>query len=52
MTNTLAPTVADVRRDPQYWIAGPGHALAEATDCPHGYRLTDSCPGCDSEDDT
>lgn len=51
MTNTLAPTVADVRHDPQYWIAGPGREAAHAAFCSHGYRLTDSCPGCDSEDD-
>jgi hypothetical protein len=43
------PSVAAVRRDPQYWIAGPGYEFASRADCPHGYRLTDSCPMCDTE---
>lgn len=43
------PTVADVRAWPQYFIAGPGYAIASTTDCGHGYHLTDSCPGCDAD---
>lgn len=42
------PTVADVARNPSYWIAGLGHARAWKAKCDHGYRLTDSCPGCDA----
>jgi hypothetical protein len=41
------PTYADVQRDPEYWIGGPGHEVASRTNCPHGYRLTDTCPMCD-----
>lgn len=41
------PTVADVARNPRYWIAGPGHERAWKAECDHGYRLTDSCPGCE-----
>ena len=44
------PAPADVRRDPQYWITGPGRDAAHDTDCEHGYRLTDSCPACDAEE--
>lgn len=40
------PTAADVRRYPAYYISGPGRPAAEATQCGHGYRLTDSCPCC------
>ncbi|GAA2046721.1 hypothetical protein [Nocardiopsis rhodophaea] len=40
-------TKADVDRYPAYYICGPGRELADNTDCPHGYRLTDSCPCCD-----
>ncbi len=39
-------TAADVRRYPAYYISGPGRPAAEATQCEHGYRLTDSCPCC------
>lgn len=42
------PTVADVARNPRYWIAGPGRDRSRAAKCDHGYRLTDSCPGCDA----
>jgi hypothetical protein len=45
------PTYADVKRDPRYWIAGPGRSVAEQTNCSHGYRLTDSCPMCDADDE-
>lgn len=40
------PTAQTVRAYPGYYICGPGRAVAEATDCSHGYRLTDSCPAC------
>lgn len=40
-------TKADVDAYPDYFILGPGQDTAYATDCPHGYRLTDSCPCCD-----
>ncbi|WP_439377454.1 hypothetical protein [Amycolatopsis lexingtonensis] len=49
MIHTEIPTVADVLADPAYWIAGPGRAVADRTDCPHGYRLTSTCPPCDAE---
>ena len=45
------PTRDDVRADPAYWIAGAGYYAARRAECAHGYRLTDSCPGCDAEDD-
>lgn len=44
-----APTVADVRRWPDFFISGPGRRVASATECPHAYYLTDSCPGCDAD---
>jgi hypothetical protein len=45
-----------VRTWPDFYISGPGRAVAELTDCgpvdsPHGYNLTDSCPLCDALDD-
>ncbi|MGW4114793.1 hypothetical protein ACWEFJ_28295 [Actinosynnema sp. NPDC004786] len=45
------PTIADVRRFPEFWVSGAGHAIASRTHCPHGYYLTDSCPGCDADQD-
>lgn len=45
------PTPADVRDNPRYWISGPGLAIASQTACPHDYRLTDSCPGCDLDNE-
>lgn len=44
-----APTVDDVRQWPDFFISGPGRRVASATPCPHDYRLTDSCPGCDAD---
>lgn len=44
-----APTLADVHRWPHFFISGPGRAVASQTPCPHDYRLTDSCPGCDAD---
>lgn len=44
------PTVADVRAYPAYYILGPGRELAETVPCPHGYFLTDSCPGCAADE--
>jgi hypothetical protein len=46
------PTVDDVRRNPRYWIAGPGEAVASRTKCPHGYYLTSSCPCCDADEES
>ncbi|EFL12652.1 predicted protein [Streptomyces sp. AA4] len=40
------PSVGDVFAHPQYWISGAGHDAAHAAECPHGYRLTASCPCC------
>lgn len=40
-------TRADVKRYPAYYISGPGRNAASASDCGHGYWLTDSCPMCD-----
>ncbi|MFE3280062.1 hypothetical protein [Nocardia sp. NPDC059239] len=40
-------TRADVQANPDYFISGPGRAIASQTDCGHGYYLTDSCPCCD-----
>jgi hypothetical protein len=39
-------TAAIVEAYPAYYILGPGHDQAAATDCGHGYALTDSCPVC------
>lgn len=39
-------TARDVKSYPWYYLAGPGRPAAEASDCEHGYRLTDSCPCC------
>lgn len=44
-----APTVADVRRWPDFFISGPGRAVAQVTECAHAYKLTSSCPGCDED---
>lgn len=51
--NILAktPTAATVKAYPDYYIVGPGRKVADATLCSHGYRLTDSCPGCDYDQD-
>lgn len=46
-----APTAATVKAYPDYYIVGPGRKIADATLCSHGYRLTDSCPGCDYDQD-
>lgn len=46
-----ALTVADVRRWPDFFITGPGRRVAAATLCPHAYYLTDSCPGCDADEE-
>lgn len=46
-----APTVADVKAWPDFFMAGPGRAVAQATECPHAYHLTDSCPGCDHDEE-
>jgi hypothetical protein len=45
------PTHADVKAHPAYFISGPGRDIASSTQCAHGYYLTDSCPGCDYDDD-
>lgn len=44
-----APTAIDVHAWPDFFISGPGRAIASQTACPHDYRLTDSCPGCDAD---
>ncbi|WP_431889411.1 hypothetical protein [Nocardiopsis alba] len=44
-------TKGDIRQYPAYYILGPGRERAEATRCPHDYCLTDSCPGCDADDE-
>lgn len=43
------PTREAVSQYPQFYVSGPGGAVAELTPCPHGYHLTDSCPGCDTD---
>jgi hypothetical protein len=45
------PTVDDVRRWPEFFIAGPGREVASRTECRHDYLLTSSCPGCDADAD-
>ena len=47
LTRPLTP--ADVRNWPDYFIGGHGTDAAHSTRCPHAYRLTDSCPGCDAD---
>lgn len=44
-----APTLADVHAFPEFFITGPGRAVASKTRCAHDYFLTDSCPGCDAD---
>lgn len=39
-------TKQDISAYPDYFISGPGRAIAGQTDCGHGYYLTDSCPCC------
>ncbi|MGY1946651.1 hypothetical protein [Nocardia asiatica] len=39
-------TAAIVSEYPEFYISGPGRQIASATDCGHGYWLTDSCPCC------
>jgi len=36
---------------PDWFLSGPGREQAERTQCAHGYNLTDSCPGCDADDE-
>lgn len=38
-----------IRQYPEYYIAGPGREQASQTNCRHLYFLTDSCPGCDAD---
>lgn len=40
------PTVHNVKAYPEYYILGGGYDVASATDCGHGYNLTDSYPSC------
>lgn len=49
LARTLTP--ADIRKFPEYFILGRGRSIALRTACAHGYRLTDSCPGCDDDRD-
>lgn len=49
LNRTITP--ADVRAYPDYFILGPGRAIAEVTNCGHDYHLTDSCPNCDADND-
>lgn len=45
-------TRADMDAYPDYFgVDGPGHDLAAASNCGHGYSLNDSCPGCDYDAD-
>ena len=46
---SIKPTVEMVREYPEFWISGPGAAVASRVRCRHDYFLTASCPGCDSE---
>lgn len=36
---------------PDWFLSGPGREQAERTQCAHGYNLTDSCPGCDADEE-
>ncbi len=42
-------TKSDTRAYSDYFISGRGRAVASTTMCPHMYYLTDSCPGCDAD---
>jgi hypothetical protein len=44
-------TKTDVTAYSAYFILGPGRDTASTTLCAHGYYLTDSCPGCDADDE-
>lgn len=46
---TKLPTREVLRQWPDFYINGPGCHLAAATPCVHLYNLTDSCPGCDAD---
>lgn len=50
LARPLAP--ADIQAYPAYFIEGRGRAVASSTLCAHDYYLTDSCPGCDADQDT
>ncbi|MFD5899136.1 hypothetical protein [Streptomyces sp. NPDC060366] len=43
-------TVADIQEYTDYYtdFRNPGREAARESFCPHGYRLTDSCPNCPS----
>lgn len=43
------PDVDDVRANPRFFVYGPGRRVTAMTRCPHDYYLTDSCPGCDAD---
>lgn len=42
-------TPADIQAYPEYFINGRGRSIASTTLCAHDYYLTDSCPGCDAD---
>lgn len=48
---TRVPSRDAVREFPDFYLAGPGRALAEVVPCLHLYNLTDSCPGCDHDEE-
>jgi hypothetical protein len=47
----LTLTPAMVAADPELYIPAGAryHEMARRADCPHGYLLVSSCPGCDHD---
>lgn len=43
-------TRLDAKRYPDY-LYGPGYTILCKTECRHHYHLTDSCPGCDADEE-
>ncbi|HEV2931263.1 MAG TPA: hypothetical protein VGW74_21485 [Propionibacteriaceae bacterium] len=46
---TVLPTATAVREYPEFWLTGPGRAVAGRVDCGHGYYLTATCPNCGAD---
>lgn len=48
---SVKPTRELVSECPEFWIAGSGRLAAQRVRCPHECFLTDSCPGCDADEE-
>ncbi|WP_188187554.1 hypothetical protein [Nonomuraea sp. SYSU D8015] len=45
------PLTREILRAWSKWFFGPAYHVTRATQCDHGYRLSDSCPGCDADEE-